>query len=70
MSNPFTFLKNDQTKDLPCSICGNQITDRWGGNSSWPLTDDPTDKCCDECNIRYVIPDRLRHQRLMDEEKD
>lgn len=29
------------------------------GNNPWPVATDEEDRCCDECNERYVIPARL-----------
>jgi hypothetical protein len=62
MNSNFKFLngQTDLTTILSCSICGNDITDPNGGNSCFPLRDED-DRCCDECNIRYVVPDRLRN---------
>jgi len=52
-----------------CCICGNEI-EGWGNNpwgAMWKNEDgsieEPEfkedDRCCDDCNMRYVIPGRL-----------
>ena len=39
-----------------CCICGKEFNE-WG-NNPWPIKNDGV--CCDECNMRYVVPERLR----------
>ena len=67
MKKVFKFLQETETNTFICSICERITTDQFGGNSSFPLTEYTEDRCCDDCNTRYVIPDRLRIQK-MDEE--
>lgn len=55
---------------MRCAICGKEIKDKFGNNpegAAW-LNENGTiefgefnddDRCCDECNTRYVIPGRL-----------
>ena len=38
-----------------CSLCHKKV--RGYGNDPYPLKGK---KCCDECNIKYVIPERLK----------
>lgn len=49
---------------IKCSICGNIIPpNSWGscyGNNAQPINDG---RCCDECNILFVIPARLENAR-------
>ena len=40
-----------------CSICGKEFND-WG-NNPYPVTKGEDDKCCDDCNMEYVIPARI-----------
>jgi DNA-directed RNA polymerase subunit RPC12/RpoP len=46
---------------MDCSICGNPIeVTSWGlaeGNSAEPINEG---RCCDDCNIRVVIPARMK----------
>lgn len=45
---------------MKCCICGREIGN-WG-NNPWPIVkDDPKAECCDDCNIRYVIPARIKN---------
>lgn len=52
-----------------CIICGKEI-EGWGNNPDgavWrdeegnivELAYEPDDRCCDECNSKYVIPGRI-----------
>ena len=48
-----------------CCICGFKFTGY--GNNPWPVSEDPEDLCCDECNYKKVIPERIReYQRSKD----
>lgn len=47
-------MYSDETKT--CSICGKEFTG-WG-NNPWPVTEDG--ECCDDCNMYYVVPERMR----------
>ena len=40
-----------------CCLCGKIFTGF--GNNPWPISLDPNDRCCDECNMNKVIPARL-----------
>lgn len=40
-----------------CSICGKEF-EGWG-NNPYPVTKGEDDRCCDECNMLYVIPARI-----------
>lgn len=42
---------------LTCCLCGATFVG-WGNNPS-PLSDNPDDRCCDDCNYTKVIPARL-----------
>ena len=41
-----------------CSICDDVIEDGFGNNAE-PIN---SGRCCDTCNIEYVIPKRIRLQ--------
>lgn len=41
-----------------CCICGKEITNY--GNNAYPYGTTGNDRCCDECNITKVIPERIR----------
>ena len=40
-----------------CNICG-KVIEGYGNNPS-PLCDHDNERCCDECNGKYVIPARI-----------
>jgi len=40
-----------------CCICGKKYTGY--GNNSWPVNNDESARCCDECNWTKIIPARL-----------
>ena len=42
---------------MKCCICGVKIDGF--GNNSFPVAKDEEKVCCDECNLRYVIPARI-----------
>ena len=55
-----TYLQGKKDLTLPeftCCICGENFNDF--GNNPWPVNNDEDAKCCDECNINYVIPARI-----------
>ena len=57
MKNDFKFLKG-QKEIILCCFCGVGITD--GGNDPDPIVvDNPTDRCCDSCNLEKVVPGRI-----------
>ena len=43
-------------KTKMCVFCGKRITGY--GNNPWPLTREG--KCCGECNMRLVLPERIK----------
>ena len=57
MKNDFKFLKG-QTEIILCCFCGVELTDR-GNNPDPIVVDNPTDKCCDTCNMEKVVPGRI-----------
>jgi hypothetical protein len=60
MKNDFKFLRG-QKEIILCCFCGVKITD--GGNDPQPLiTDNPTDRCCDSCNLQRVVSARIMRQ--------
>lgn len=46
---------------INCCICGKEIAGY--GNNPWPVNNDPSARCCDECNWETVIPARLLNLR-------
>lgn len=44
---------DDYKKEGKCCLCGGTYT-HWG-NNPWPLSNNPNDRCCDECNMDVVI---------------
>lgn len=53
------------SKGFPCIICGKPINNGYGNN---PEPVKSFGKCCDECNIEYVIPARIRRAVYKEEE--
>lgn len=45
-----------KNKKNTCCICGSEFTGY--GNNPYPYKEDG--RCCSDCNIRYVIPARLK----------
>lgn len=41
-----------------CCICGKEIIGY--GNNAYPYGTTGNDRCCDECNVTKVIPERIR----------
>lgn len=41
---------------MKCCICGKEIPEEFG-NNPWPVKDEG--ECCDDCNLKYVIPARI-----------
>jgi hypothetical protein len=61
MIKDFKFLKG--TTETICCFCGVEITD--GGNDPDPIiTDNPTDRCCDSCNLERVVAARIMRQPI------
>lgn len=50
------------SKKKKCCLCGE--TYNGYGNNPAPLSDNDTDRCCDECNLTKVIPARLGMLKL------
>ena len=44
-------------KEITCAICGKKI--KGPGNSCWPVFDEERYRCCDECNMTVVVPERI-----------
>jgi hypothetical protein len=65
MTDPETKTDNDIKDEAPilqCSICGTVImpdlvTGWSGGNNAEPVN---SGRCCNDCNARVVIPQRLQ----------
>lgn len=56
-------------KKLKCCICHKDIDDgQIGfynyGNSPFPYDTTPGARCCNECNIKHVIPARIAQSKL------
>lgn len=49
--------KENTQKKIICCICGREI--KGYGNNPEPL-DTHDKKCCDSCNLKYVIPARIK----------
>ena len=43
---------------MKCCICGREI--KGWGNNPWPVNNNESAKCCEECNGQVVIPARIR----------
>lgn len=58
-------IQKNNEKLLKCSICNNPIEiNAYGwkyGNNAQPINDG---RCCDLCNLMYVIPARIKSSRL------
>ncbi len=63
-----------KAQEFVCCICG-KVCSGWGNNPAGAMGKDkdgntveldfnPEDRCCDECNSRYVIPGRLHKMRF------
>ena len=58
--------------NVKCCICGkplwnghviepsDEIKDKYFGNNPQPISADEADRCCDECNNKLVVPDRIK----------
>lgn len=44
-------------KEIKCAICGKTIKGK--GNSCWPVFEEEGYRCCDECNMTVVVPERI-----------
>ena len=47
---------------INCSICNNEINDRFGNNAQ-PVNNG---RCCNDCNSTVVIPARIKEMILDD----
>lgn len=65
--------------ETKCCICGNKYFG-WGNNpdgAAWKKEDGTvetpefsrSDRCCEDCNSRYVIPGRLYRVRLREQKE-
>lgn len=52
----FTFGAN--AKDYTCCICNLKFSDY--GNNPQPISRNPKDRCCDDCNRKVVLAARFR----------
>lgn len=56
-----------ETEKKICCICHKEIPEgNWGNNPDGAIDEtkhvikwDPEDRCCDECNHKYVLPGRI-----------
>lgn len=55
------------SKGFKCCICGKQVDFGYGNN---PIPVKPNGRCCDTCNLDYVIPARIRRAVFKKEEED
>ena len=42
---------------MKCCICGTEI--KGWGNNPWPVSKEREAKCCDLCNVNYILPARI-----------
>ena len=47
---------------MNCSICKNKINGKYGHNAQ-PINNG---RCCDTCNLMYVVPTRMKQQFEME----
>lgn len=45
-----------------CCICGKEYVGF--GNNPWSVNNDPEARCCDECNLTVVIPERINNLEM------
>ena len=50
-----------EPESFTCCLCGNKIFGEWPNNPQ-PLVE--KGECCDECNLKKVIPARLARVKL------
>ena len=43
---------------MRCAICGKEMNNEFG-NNPWPVRTNEEDRCCDECNMSFVLPYRI-----------
>lgn len=51
-------MERNGGREMKCCICGREI--KGWGNNPWPVNNNESAKCCDECNGQVVIPARIR----------
>ena len=44
---------------MKCCICGKKCENQWG-NNPYPVDKNEDHRCCNECNDKFVIPERIR----------
>ena len=57
-------------KEITCAICGKKI--KGLGNSCWPIVEEESYRCCDECNMTVVVPERIweaQHAQILEDNK-
>ena len=55
MENKNIKKEYNYNKKFICSICG-----KISYGYPWPVVKEPDATCCDECNMKYVIPARIK----------
>lgn len=53
--------KDFEDNTFICCICGAKL--KGWGNNPWPIKNGENDRCCDECNQKYVIPERIEYAK-------
>ena len=54
---------------MRCAICGKEMNNEFG-NNSWPVRTNEEERCCDECNMSFVLPYRYMLMNLNQKRKD
>lgn len=54
-------IKSIGKKGERCCFCGDKNIG-WGNNPE-PLYKDGVNRCCDDCNAKIVIPERMRRMK-------
>ena len=52
---------------MKCCICGKEIEGY--GNNPWPVSTNEDDRCCDECNLEVILPERILTLMRLEKEK-
>lgn len=59
---PFELNGENKMENIKeCCVCGKKITNRLDINNAFPLSTKDGDVCCSVCNIKYVIPARIKN---------
>lgn len=64
-----------------CCICRGKLTDKFGNNPDGAIWKDTSgnivfpefkenDRCCDECNLKFVIPGRMYRLKHCNDSED